>query len=191
MKSNAIITNIVHRQIVAESISANYALKHLDSIYNVLELYTEKKAVKADGTLVKALKDMLEEFMPSYKADLDTAGHKVTARPHHIAVQTSYSSLIFKVGNATTFGQSYFESGEQSSDDFSYYDYDLYIGKINDNNTLSLTNKEIVRARLHDSLNLSWRAIKKQRHDIRELKKQIAELEKDLPYFARKISIHD
>ena len=151
MKSNAIITNIVHRQIVAESISANYALKHLDSIYNVLELYTEKKAVKVDGTLVKALKDMLEEFMPSYKADLDTVGHKVTARPHHIAVQTSYSSLIFKVGNATTFGQSFFESGEQSSDDFSYYDYDLYIGKINDNNTLSLTNKEIVRTRLHDS----------------------------------------
>ena len=191
MKSNAIITNIVHRQIIAESISANYALKNLDSIYSILELYTEKKAIKADGTLMKSLKEQLDKFIPSYKSDMDTVGHSVTARPHHIAVQTIYSSLIFKCGNATTFGQSFFSNGEQSSDDFSYYDYDLYIGKVNDNNTLSLTNKEIVRARLHDSLNLSWLPIKKQRDEIRELKKKIAELETDLPYFARKISIYD
>ena len=191
MKTNALIKHEVHRKIIAESISANYALKHLDSIYNVLELYTEKKAIKADGTLMKALKEALAEFMPRYDSNLDTIGHEVTAKPHHIAVQTSYESLIFKVGNATTFGQSFFESGEPSGSDFAYYDYDLYIGHIEKDNSLRLTDKEVIRARLHTTLALSWRAISKQRDEIRELKKQIAELETNIPYFARKISIHD
>ena len=191
MKTNAKITNETQRKVIAESISATYALATINDLWEVLEQFEGKKILKVDGSKTKAFSEAVAPFIPHYDSELNTNGYDVKAKPHRMMIKASYHSIIWACSNATYFGDTFFNDGSLSGSDFSYYEYELYIGKVNDQNELILGDKEDLIKKLQTAVNLSYtKDIKPIQQQIIEAKKLINELEAKIPYYARKLGYY-
>ena len=198
MRTTAKITNGLHRQILSEVICANYARNNLEDIRAVITKMSGKKCFKVDGAMTAVFKNELKSVMPQYNKEtgyptLDTSSclqpllHDdiIVARHHHTSLNLQYKSLYLKVSVAVTFGTTISHIEEHTSDDFIYFDYDLFIANLVNDNELELKDDTPSRAKVATSLALNYDTIKEHRANIEALKKQIDEHNKHLPYYAR------
>lgn len=177
------IKNETHRQLTANYLSATCGLIMLDSLHSTLKEFEGKKVIKVDGTLTKVFHTAMQPYTVN---ELNTEGMDlVGAKPSLNRVSLEYKSLYLKLGTRITW-RVYEEP--HKSDDMAYYDYDLFIAKINDSNELVLIDKDSITTQLTNDRAVKWSTVKRQQQKIIDAYKLIAELETTVPYYARKVT---
>jgi len=165
--------DILEREIIAEKIISTEYLKVADKLIDLLESYKGKKVFKVNGHKTQAFTELLapiQEELGGHKGNR-TSDNGYTIRPR-IYFELIHKSLYINLNYWVTFGK----------DDGKYYEMQSYIGKLEDFQHLTETNRDF--SKFFKALQISYQQVKSVKTQIETLKDQIKILEKNIPYYA-------
>ncbi len=176
----SIINNRTHRTLVAEAHLAKTVLRDLLYIQKVLKPFDGQKIVKMDGYWTKAFETAIKPIRRD-RANLETVDFKTYHE--RTVISKSYKSVSIEV-KADFVWQQFDE--EYKCDDRSMNSKLFYIGKLEDDNTLTLNTDMIENTTetIKHLINLDWDYIELQLKRREELLNQVKELESTVPYYS-------
>ena len=191
--TTARITNITQRKFIAQQITANIALSNINDIHEAMTQFATKKAFKVDGSKTKNLAIALKEHLPIYEEDkgypdFPIYGYDIDkVRNHHTNISLSYKSIYYRVSIACYFGNEYFDEAmtRHSSSDFIYFETDLCIGSLNDDNSIELRPLIDLQEQLTKLTSQNYSYISDTQKEILQLKEKIEALKNTIPYYAK------
>ena len=181
MRSNATITNGVHRTVIANKAIAQMLVDNsiLTIVEDTLRPYNNIKVTKVDGWWLKALEPVIESLRFEGLEPKLTEGVKACSR-HRFQVSKEYGSVYLNVEYWFTFGE------YEHSSDGAYYKMSFALGRVDETNHLQLDEGWLKGnyEKLFRDLNTDYSRIEKQIETIKELKAEIAKINNVLPSYA-------
>ncbi len=173
MKAIELIKGEINRKIYGDKLIANDMKLIIDELETVLNSFNGKKCFKVDGSKTKAFNDALTPIFAVFKE-----------QSQRVYFNTQYSALYVHFSYGISW-ESY--EDKYKSDDFSYVDFDFYLGKRDDNGILNVTPDMFTQVREKCEMLLSVHPdeVASKLRDIKELVKQAKQINDALPYYAR------
>ena len=172
MRTTAEIKDPIVRQVMAERVVAKDAIKLSNNIKPILEDFQGKKIYRADGNKTKAFQDALHINMDLFRD-----------RHQRVFIERSYRSLYLTLSYWITFGKHLDSRGEYSHDDGAYYDIQVYLGEVSEDN--KLTKIDISQEALQAKVDADLNHILQTREEIKQLQEKMNNLNSTIPYYAR------
>jgi hypothetical protein len=173
MKAKELIKGEINRKIYGDKLIANDMKSIIDELERVLNLLNGKKCFKVDGSKTKAFNDVLEPIFAVFKE-----------QSQRVYFNTQYSSLYVHFSYGISW-ESY--EDKYKSDDFSYIEFDFYLGKKDNNGILNVSSDmfQQVHEKCETLLKVCPAEVAKKLGDIKELIIKAKEINDALPYYAR------
>ena len=177
MKTDAKITNTLHRQVEGEKQVAEYTLQVLNDLEPLFKKYSNTKINKsASYGWMKKFNDELLLIKANYPSKVRWYINVVT------------KSLYITINKWCVFGKHYMDNGDFSHDDGNYYKLELFIGVLGEDYQTLIYNPETfqkVRDRLEQVMHVDYAFILEQRAKMKELYKEISNINGTIPYYAK------
>lgn len=177
MKSDAIITNTVHRTVEAHKRVANIGLMMLDDMEQLIKTFNGKKIYKATGGYTAVFSKAYDELRAKYSE----------YKGLRIRLNKMSTSFYWELDCWIVFGKIYMANNEVSHDDGGYYKLDNYIASFDTEGKLVYNEDYFIKAKAKFSevLTIDYDAIKLVQDQIRTLLKDADKLNNTIPYYAR------